>query len=477
MSALEHAPTASPLRLMLAREPEAPWASRAFDEDVPSATLLDARARRDELRSLLCQERAAAADFLLALADFDRRRGWERLGHASLFSFLTRELALSAGAAQLRLSAARLLPRHPAVEAALRDGRLCLSAAGQLARVLTVENEAEVLPRFFGRSSREAQEVAAAILPAPVPAKRELLTSVTAVVAAGMAPGERSLTLPLTPTAAPADVSGPANPAALPAKGPTYPPGSPGSPAQADAQAQPSLAKPGVTPSPSTAAPHGAEALHAHEVGARNCAAPATRQVVPLTADLRRLHLTVTAGFLERVAKARTGLSHALPAATTEQVLEAALEALLEKQARRKGLGKSAVRAAQEAPPLASRPLPAEGVARAQALDGGVLAAPPEDLAAGSEAPGRGASTPRRPHVPAALERAVRLRDDDRCQYPLDAGGVCGSTWQVELDHLVPVALGGRTSLANLRCLCRPHNQAAAREALGPAAVARRPKP
>ncbi|HET8734355.1 MAG TPA: HNH endonuclease signature motif containing protein, partial [Anaeromyxobacteraceae bacterium] len=68
----------------------------------------------------------------------------------------------------------------------------------------------------------------------------------------------------------------------------------------------------------------------------------------------------------------------------------------------------------------------------------------------------------------------VRLRDGDRCQFPLDAGGVCGSTWMVELDHVVPVALGGEPSAANLRCLCRKHNQAAALEALGPAAGGRR---
>jgi hypothetical protein len=169
---------------------------------------------------------------------------------------------------------------------------------------------------------------------------------------------------------------------------------------------------------------------------------------VPLTAGLRRLHLTVTAGFLERVAAARTGLSHALPGATTEQVLEAALAALLEKQARRKGLGK---RAAQ-APSSPFPPAPAR-----------------------STSPLTLAPIPERPDVPAALERAVRLRDGDRCQFPLDSGGVCGSTWQVELDHVVPVAIGGETTLANLRCLCRPHNQAAAREALGRAADRRRP--
>jgi len=63
---------------------------RAHDQSlVPPATLAEARQHRDALASLLGCEREAAADFLLALAGFDRRRGWERLGHASLFPFLT----------------------------------------------------------------------------------------------------------------------------------------------------------------------------------------------------------------------------------------------------------------------------------------------------------------------------------------------------------------------------------------------------
>jgi len=86
-------------------------------------------------------------------------------------------------------------------------------------------------------------------------------------------------------------------------------------------------------------------------------------------------------------------------------------------------------------------------------------------------------STPRRPHVPAAVEREVRLRDGDRCQYPLDAGGVCGSTWQVVLDHLVPVALDGSTSVANLRCACARHNRRAAERVLGPSVTTANRRP
>jgi 5-methylcytosine-specific restriction endonuclease McrA len=50
---------------------------------------------------------------------------------------------------------------------------------------------------------------------------------------------------------------------------------------------------------------------------------------------------------------------------------------------------------------------------------------------------------------------------------------VCGSTWQVELDHVVPFALGGPTMAANLRCACRPHNRRAAELALGEAVMVR----
>jgi hypothetical protein len=185
-------------------------------------------------------------------------------------------------------------------------------------------------------------------------------------------------------------------------------------------------------------------------------------EVRPLTADLRRLSVTVTAGCLEKLAAARTGLSHAKPHASSGEVLEAALDLLLGRQAHRKS--------------MVQRPRPPR---RELELEPGPLATthPPSEpisltaIAAAPPAPrGRGA-------VPAAVEREVRLRDGDRCQWLLDRGGVCGSTWQVELDHIVPVALGGPSTAANLRCACRVHNQRAAELVLGAAAVAARRRP
>ncbi len=270
-------------------------------DHLPPASLPHARTLRDDLARLLDRERSAAADFLLALADFDERRCWEALGHASLFAFLTRELGLSKGGAFFRLTAARLVARFPEVLEPLRDGRLCITSVVELARVLTAGNAAEVLPRFFGCSSREAREVAATLAPREAPPLRAVVTSQL-----GRSPAVAN------PTVAPAVDAAAPEASALAAVGP------------AATLAFPPLPAPiAVVQSTEPRPPRPARERD---------------EVEPLDADLRRLHVTVTGTFLSKLAAARDGLSHALPSATTGQVLEAALDLLLERQARAKAL-------------------------------------------------------------------------------------------------------------------------------------------
>jgi hypothetical protein len=140
----------------------------------------NARVQADRLAELLSREHGAMAEFLVALADSDRRRGREELGYSSLFWFLHRRLGLSKGAAHRRRTAACLIERHPAVLAPLKDGRLCLSSVVELAKVMTEENAHEILPRFFHCSAREAAEVSAAIEPAERPPLRNLVSRTTA---------------------------------------------------------------------------------------------------------------------------------------------------------------------------------------------------------------------------------------------------------------------------------------------------------
>jgi len=387
-----------------------------------SLALLEARRLRDAIAALLRRERAAMADFLIALSDFDQRRAWEVLGYGNLFAFLTSELGLTPAPTYWRLEAARLLQRFPELIEPLRQGRLCLTTLGELSRVLTEENCAEVLPRFLGISSREAKEVVAELQPRPAPPMRTVIRPLSTGRSSETAP-----VLALGPDSAPS----------------------------ADTDSG-SLWAPKVDP----AAP---APIHA-PVAAPAAVAPRRDEVDPLTAELSRLSTTVSRRFLAKLKTARAGLSHAIPGATTEQVLEAALDLLLENQAR----GRGQVKRPRAVPPIAApfdAPTPAASATPTETATPGPADTPPEPPPHRRDGP--------RAAIPAAVRRAVWQRDGGRCCWPLDGGGTCGSTHQLELDHVVPWAEWGGETLENLRVVCRAHNRVAARQRFGERCVRR----
>jgi HNH endonuclease len=391
----------------------------------PPLELLAARQARDGLATLLRAERTAAADFLLALADFDRRRGWEPLGHASLFAFLRVELGLSRSAAFWRLSAARLLQRFPEVIEPLREGRLCLSTTAELAKVLTEENLVDVLPLYFRLSAREAAEVTAALLPLEQPPLRAVVTDLRS---------ERRLVM-----------------------------------VEAVAAASPSPPAAGVVLAPGVTRTLGA-VLTSEPNPTHPARVVAPRDdVEPLTADLRRLHVTVSRQFLKKLDAARDGLSHSMPGATSEQVLEAALDLLLEKQARARGQVKKPRTTLPGKLPTVPQTAPRNS--QASSASGEQQHGPPLALVPAEPPPHRRDGP--REAIPAAVRRAVWERDGGKCQWPLDSGGRCGSTHRLELDHIGPWGRFGADSVENLRLVCHRHNLLAARQAFGARCVER----
>lgn len=56
-----------------------------------------------------------------------------------------------------------------------------------------------------------------------------------------------------------------------------------------------------------------------------------------------------------------------------------------------------------------------------------------------------------------ALTRAVLIRDGFRCQMPGPTGVKC-LAWATTGDHIIPRALGGPDTLANMRAACAPCN-------------------
>jgi 5-methylcytosine-specific restriction endonuclease McrA len=169
-------------------------------------------------------------------------------------------------------------------------------------------------------------------------------------------------------------------------------------------------------------------------------ASPARTTTEPLTADLRRLHVSVSKRFMEKLESARDALSHSHPGADAEAILEAGLDLLIERAATRRGLVKRP--RTQRKPPAPRRPT--------------------DDAAGPAEA-----EEQRSRHVPASVRREVWARDGGRCQFRLENGELCGSTHRLQFDHLHPVALGGESTVTNLRLACAAHNLLAARRVFG----------
>lgn len=56
------------------------------------------------------------------------------------------------------------------------------------------------------------------------------------------------------------------------------------------------------------------------------------------------------------------------------------------------------------------------------------------------------------------LRAYIFLRDEGKCQHRNPDGSICGSDFQIEIDHIQPKFADGEENAANLRLLCRRHN-------------------
>ncbi len=61
-------------------------------------------------------------------------------------------------------------------------------------------------------------------------------------------------------------------------------------------------------------------------------------------------------------------------------------------------------------------------------------------------------TAPRRTAIPGEVRRTVWERDGGRC---VD----CGAAFDLQYDHVIPVALGGASTVENLQVLCAPCNR------------------
>ncbi len=143
----------------------------------------------------------------------------------------------------------------------------------------------------------------------------------------------------------------------------------------------------------------------------------------PLSPGRYLLEVTLAGETLAKLRYAQDLLSHALPGGEVAAVLDRALDALIAQLEKQRF-------AATDAP-----------------------------------RPSRGSDDPH--YVPAELKRAVYERDEGRCTHRGPNGERCTETRFLHIDHIEPVARGGKSTLENLRLLCSEHNQQAADEVFG----------
>jgi 5-methylcytosine-specific restriction endonuclease McrA len=159
---------------------------------------------------------------------------------------------------------------------------------------------------------------------------------------------------------------------------------------------------------------------------------PSRATLQPVSADTYSLRVTVDAALEEDLEELKALLSHKIPNGELTAVIREAVQCALEKHRKRKGA----------AEPARKRKSP-------------VAAKPVKKIASGREP------------ISAAVRREVWKRDAGRCTWRAPDGQRCGSTWKVELDHIQPAALGGPSTVENLRILCRSHNALSAEHVFG----------
>jgi 5-methylcytosine-specific restriction endonuclease McrA len=77
-------------------------------------------------------------------------------------------------------------------------------------------------------------------------------------------------------------------------------------------------------------------------------------------------------------------------------------------------------------------------------------------------------------YIAKAVARTVHDRDGGQCTFRDESGRRCSERTGLHFDHVVPHALGGESTVDNLRLRCGPHNQLHAEQCFGPLFVERR---
>jgi hypothetical protein len=153
--------------------------------------------------------------------------------------------------------------------------------------------------------------------------------------------------------------------------------------------------------------------------------APAPQPVTPLGQERYRIQLTASQALHDKLKQAQELLRHRIPNGDVAAVVELALARLVRDLKKKRFAQTERPRKSPAAPNPESR------------------------------------------HIPNEVRREVAERDGERCSFVSADGHRCGETGMLEFDHEHAFARGGRSTVSNVRLLCRAHNQLQAERTFG----------
>ena len=403
--------------------------------------------------TLVRHERHLQGAVIDYLAEIEARRLYLRRGCSSLFDYTVRELGYSDAAAGRRIGAVRLCADQPDARERLRDGSLTLSAAAELQWAFDRQRR---------RGSISGTASSAPAMPAGSAPENAVATEDPA---AGSAPSG---------TAAPDDSAADAAPHRTSA-----PPDSP--PLVLDAAGRQKLVE--------EASGKSARQVRRMLADLDPDLAPPADRVRPLGDGRYELKAVIDADCQHGLEQLRGLLSHVDPRMTVGQLVGRIVQEARDRHdpSRPPRRARTASRSAEGdcKPTSASK----EQAARERGHTSTVQdAASPagatptaECMAERTPQPSRQGATDRRAAarrkptgmltptakrrasgraIPAAVRRQVWRRDGGRCSYvDRQTGRRCNSRHLIEIDHIVPYALGGGADPENLRLLCGAHHR------------------
>ena len=400
------------------------------------------------LASIVRRRNQITAEFLAYLAELDERQLFLDLGFPSLFEYCLVTLGLCESTAGRHIAAARVCRNHPQVFSMVASGALHASALSLLRKHLTPENAGELFELCTHRSARKVEELLAARFARPD--VRDLVRRLPRfAIPEAVPPAQAGFTLNVGCSAEQSPTEAPSRePPAVLEKAPIG----------SLSREPPAATKPEEAPKP--------------------------RRLEPLSADRYGVHFTADGEFRELLERVRGLAGHRLPSGDLMTLIKRGLEAYereLEKERfavgrksrRRRGVASASASAVLSAPDVAKPDVPKPDPPKPDVPKPDVPKPDPPKPDPPKPDFQAKPSPKRNRRYPAAVTRAVFLRDGKQCTYVSPDGLRCGARRCLELDHIEPWAVGGESTIENSRLRCRAHNQRHARQYFGVVRVER----